>query len=84
MPFTVVEAFAAFCSFEEYFSQRRFFVLRPGQRLDLLDIQAPKELLRSDGKGRYRISLRFSPPSVLIRPEDTLQEKTTLQQSDFQ
>jgi hypothetical protein len=64
-----------FCNFGKYSSPRGFSVLRPGQRLELLDIKAPKELLRSDGKGRYRISLRFSPPSVLISPENTLQEK---------
>lgn len=63
------------CGLGKYFNQRGFSVLRPGQLLALQGIQAPKELLRSDGKGRYRISLRFSPPNVLISPEDTLQEK---------
>jgi hypothetical protein len=59
MPFTVVEAFAAFCSFEEYFSQRGFFVLRPGQRLDLLDIQAPKEYFAAMEKGDIEFRFDF-------------------------
>ena len=50
------------------------FCLRPGQRLELLGVQIPKELLRGDGKGQYRVSLRFSP-GMLISSEDTLQGK---------
>ena len=63
-----------FCNFGKRLTQQGFIVLRPGQRLELVGIQTPDDLLHPGGKGLYRISLRYSP-SVQILPEDILQEK---------
>jgi hypothetical protein len=63
-----------FCNFGKYFPQQNFLVLRPGQRMELIGIEIPENLLRRDGKGLYRISLRYSP-SVFVLPDEGLKEK---------
>ncbi len=63
-----------FCNFGKYFPQQNFLVLRPGQRMELIGIEVPEDLLRRDGKGLYRISLHYSP-SAFILPDEGLKEK---------
>ena len=63
-----------FCNFGKYFPQQNFLVLRPAQRMELIGIEVPEDLLRRDGKGLYRISLRYSP-SAFILPDEGLKEK---------
>jgi hypothetical protein len=65
------------CNFGKKFTQEDFVVLSPGQRLELIGIRIPEDLLRPDEKGLYRISLHYSFPhtGTFIMPDDILQEK---------
>jgi hypothetical protein len=65
------------CGVGKRFSQQDFLILNAGQQLELLDVQIPEELVRLDGPGGYRISIRyaFPPPNAVLLPDDILQTK---------
>jgi hypothetical protein len=65
------------CGPGKKFDQEDFLALKPGQRLELEDIQIPDGLLSSQGKAGYKISVRFAfpHPNAALLPNDILQRK---------
>jgi hypothetical protein len=65
------------CTSGKRFTGQDFLVLKPGQRLELLDVQIPDQLVSSGKTGGYRISVRyaFPHPDAVLLPDDISQEK---------
>ena len=65
------------CTSGKKFAEQDFLVLKPGQRLELLDVQIPDQLVSSGETAGYRISVRyaFPPPDAVLLPDDILQKK---------
>jgi hypothetical protein len=65
------------CTSGKKFTQRDFLVLKPGQRVELPDMQIPDGLLGSERRGSYRISVRyaFPNPNAVLLPDDFLRSK---------
>ncbi|MGA8410088.1 MAG: hypothetical protein WB680_23145 [Candidatus Acidiferrales bacterium] len=62
------------CTSGKKFTQQDFLVLKPGQRVELPDIQIPDGLVGSERRGSYRISIRyaFPVPNTVLLPDDIL------------
>jgi hypothetical protein len=65
------------CTSGKKFAEQDFLTLKPGQRLELPNIQIPDRLVNAGGTGSYRISLRyaFPHPMAVLLPDDILQKK---------
>lgn len=65
------------CIFGKKFTQQDFLALKPGQRIELPDIQIPDGLVGSERRGSYKISVRyaFPRPNAVLLPDDVLRSK---------
>jgi hypothetical protein len=65
------------CTAGKKFTQHDFLVLKPGQRIELPDIQIPDGLVGAGRRGSYKISVRyaFPNPNAVLLPDDFLRSK---------
>jgi|SRR5580704_11408044 hypothetical protein len=65
------------CTSGKKFAEQDFLVLKPGQRLELLEVQIPDQLVSAGATSGYRISVRyaFPHPDAVLLPDDILQKK---------
>jgi hypothetical protein len=65
------------CGSGKKFIQQDFLVLKPGQRVELPDIQIPDGLVGSESRGSYRVSVRyaFPHPDAVLLPDDIVRSK---------